>query len=143
LFRFHCSIPKQVHVKGAAQLTDPVLLRINGVDIGNTSGRNGTRSMAWELFLVVGPDMMKAVVNVSFFIAREAGKLGSPSWFQLESDTGCQEDGGRQLGRKISLKGILLKSQIAEEFPILLDIFGDLFNEIAALPHVIVKANAF
>jgi hypothetical protein len=98
--------------------------------------------MARELLLIVRPHMVKDIHDFHLFVSRQSDKLGSPSWLDLQRNSRRENHSGGKMRRKILLKRILLKCQVAKEVGILLDILRYLFNERSALPRVVTKGDS-
>ena len=95
-----------------------------------------------ELLSVVLPHMIKNGTDLTLLVSGEGGHLRPPSGGDAEGLAGGHEDRRGQLGGQVLLEGVLLHGQVAEEVGVLLDVAGDLLDEVAALPGVVDKDDA-
>mmetsp|Transcript_34634 Transcript_34634/g.101802 ORF Transcript_34634/g.101802 Transcript_34634/m.101802 type:complete len:290 (+) Transcript_34634:1597-2466(+) len=95
-----------------------------------------------ELLGVVLPHMIKDGGDLAFLVSGEGGHLRPPSGGDAEGLAGGHEDRRGELTGEVLLERILLHGQVAEEVGILLDVAGNLFDEVPALPGIVDEDGA-
>ena len=97
--------------------------------------------MVRELFLVVFEDLLIALGDVRLLVPGEYGELWAPPGLYVEGDAGGHDDGSGEEGGVVFLEGVLLEGEVAEELGVLLDVLGDLLDELPSLPPVLLKGD--
>jgi len=86
--------------------------------------------------------MLKAFNNLTLLVTREASQFWPPTGFQLQGNARSINNGRTQKSGQVLLKRVFLQCQVAEKIGILLDVFGNLFNQSSTLPCIIYKADS-